>query len=251
MSADRTPAGAHPGDGTLLALHDGQPVEFPDAQAHVDGCAECRARLERLGADARLVHTALLAVPTPSLDVEAMRRSLSERRPTRLAGASRWRRPAIQIVAALALATAAAASVGPVRTLIARRNRPAVLPIAPRGPEAPKAASRPGTTISFAETGPEFTVRFDSTPARGDLEIDRGGGAEVSAQALTVGDGPADPMVVLPHELRLRNDPTSTATYRIMIPGSVEHVRVMVAGRLLFDGSVRQARIALSSGGQK
>jgi len=106
--------------------------------------------------------------------------------------------------------------------------------------------------VSFTEAGPIFTIRFDSTPAAGDLEVDRVMTATVvSAQVTTLGDASADAMVVLPHELRFRNGMTSTASYRIMIPGSVEQVRVVVGGRTLFESPPRYARIGLSSGRRK
>jgi hypothetical protein len=241
---------AHASDGVLLALHDHEPVELPDAAVHVETCPDCQARLQHIRADAKLVRTALAALPMPSLDIEPLRQSLLQRRPV-IHIPSRWRRPAIQVAVALALATAAAASVGPIRTLIVHRNAPSTVPVTPRDPQAIAPISRVGATISFAETGPEFTVSFDSIPARGDLEIDRGPGVEVSAQAETLADASGDPMVVLPHELRLRNSARSAATYRIMIPGSVEHVRVTVAGRVLFDGPFRRARISLASGRSK
>jgi hypothetical protein len=103
-----------------------------------------------------------------------------------------------------------------------------------------------GTTISFAVTGPDFTVRFDSVPASGKLEIDRTAAADVSAQAVGAREDSRDAMVVLPRELRFRNNGASIGSYRIMIPGSVEHVRVVVGGRTLFDDPPRHAEIALA-----
>lgn len=251
MTRDRVTADAHASDGVLLAVHDREPVDAPEALAHIDACPECQARLQRIRVDAERVRSALAAVPVPSFDAEALRRSLLERRRP-IPARPPWRRPAIQVVAALALATAAAASVGPIRTLIAHRNAPVAVPPAPAAPTSVlQPVPRAGTLISFPEPGPEFTVRFDSTPYAGDLEIDRGATGAVSAQAITLGDVTGDAMVVLPHELRLRNGAASTASYRIMIPGSVERVRVVVAGRLLFDGALGHARIALSPGRRK
>ena len=249
MIGDRESAGPHADDGALLALHDNESVESPEVLVHVDGCSECQARLERIRAESNVVRSALRAVPVPSFDAATLRRELSERRAIPVATTSRWRRPAIQIAAALAVATVAAASVGPIRKLIVRRSAPAEVTPASGQVPTPRPIPRSGTTISFSETGPVFTVRFDSTPAGGSLELDRATSpAVVSAQAMAVAGDSADAMVVLPHELRLRNAAASTVGYRIMIPVSVERVRVVVAGRTLFDGVPRRARIALSSG---
>src|SRR3954470_6914758 len=164
MSSDRVPPGEHVGDGVLLALHDGESVESAEVLPHLHACRECRARLERIHADAELVKAALEAVTLPARDFAPLRRRLDERRGLSSGISPRWRRPAIQIVAALAVATAAAASVVPIRTLLGRRGAGERVPKEPESRVSPP-TPHPGTMVSFTEAGPIFTIRFDSTPA--------------------------------------------------------------------------------------
>ena len=61
---------AHLTDGTLRRMVDDPDARAGAAAAHLDGCADCKARLEVIGRDARSVAT-LLTVPDVRLDVGA------------------------------------------------------------------------------------------------------------------------------------------------------------------------------------
>ena len=74
-------------------------------------------------------------------------------------------------------------------------------------------------------------------PAAGNLNIERATTDKISARPTAgVGTG-GDTMVVLQGELRLRNTASSRASYTLVLPVDVAHLRVIVAGRVVFDGS--------------
>ena len=243
---DVWPTDGHVTDAELLAILDAEPTASPEQHAHVDACAECADRLARLRADAGLVTASLAALPTPPIDAATLRRRLAVRH-TKAARRSAWRNPVVQIAAALVVATAAAASVGPIRGLIARRESGPVTPTpAPkRGDSASAGPSE--SAIAFAVSGPVLTVSFDSVPAGGTVDIEPTRAAVASAEAIDSAAGArADAMVVLPNELRLRNSGSSRASYRVMVPEGLERVRVVVGGRILVDGPPRRSTIGLS-----
>jgi hypothetical protein len=59
---------AHLTDGTLRRMVDDPDARVGADQAHLDGCAECKARLDAIADDARSIAT-LFAVPEPRVDV--------------------------------------------------------------------------------------------------------------------------------------------------------------------------------------
>lgn len=228
----------HPGDGALLALFDG---ERDDARAteldcwrrHADACDACRARLETIAARSARVRELLESIPVPAVGLDEFRARIP-RRGARTLGSRRhmpW-----QVAAGIVLvAGAAVAATTAVRGWIERRGGDAapahgatVEPLAHAAPSAEPV----GTTISFAATGPEFTVRLDSIPASGVLEITRTNSGEISAQVTSGAGTGGDAMVVLPGELRIRNTTTSRTSYRVSVPRLVAQVRVIVAGEL-------------------
>jgi hypothetical protein len=89
---------------------------------------------------------------------------------------------------------------------------------------------------TFAASGPEFTLRLDSLPRAGALTIERATANEISAPVTSGAGTGGDAMVVLPGELRLRNASSSRASYTLALPRAVIRLRVVVAGRVVFDG---------------
>jgi hypothetical protein len=89
----------------------------------------------------------------------------------------------------------------------------------------------------FAVVGSGLVVRLDSIPAAGELTIEPAKTDKISARVSAgVGTG-GDTMVVVPGELRLRNNTASRANYTLALPGDVARLRVIVAGRVVFNGS--------------
>jgi hypothetical protein len=96
---------------------------------------------------------------------------------------------------------------------------------------------RTGQTVSFAATSPDFTVRFDSLPRVGLLTVIGTAAPEISARVVSGAGTGGDAMVVLPGELRVQNTTSSLASYELRLPGIVTRLRVVVAGRVVFDGA--------------
>lgn len=235
---------SHPADAVLLALHDAE--ARPDvvaAREHVEWCNECRTRLDLVRAHTRHLREALDAIPVPPFDPTALRRRLDEQRLARRI-VPLWRRPAMQIVAAVVAVSAAAAVVRPLRTLI-DHPRPSRERVVAPVVAAPTRQDGSGSTVSFLPTGDTLTLRFDSSQSEGVLVIERTMAPEISAQVTSGADSVGDAMVVLPGELRLRNSIASRASYRVLVPGAIERVRVFVAGRALVDGLPPHAPISL------
>lgn len=235
----------HVTDAMLLALHDGEPgAELFAAQRHVDSCPECRLRLDGVRTRSRQVRAAIDAVPIPPMDVAHLRHRLLARG-RRSAAVPLWRRPGVQVVAAVVAVSAVAAAVGPVRSFVSRRATSAGPVTAPPVQTTPTPRQSAGSSVSFAPAGPTLTLRFDSAQAAGELVMERTTATDISAQVVSGADSAGDPMVVLPGELRLRNSTTSRASYRVLLPGAVDRVHVVVGGRDVVLGAPPRAPISL------
>jgi len=236
--ASRSPD-RHPSDGVLLALHDGESGGALDAErAHVDQCAACQTRLAAIQNNSVSVRRALAAIVVPPVDTNAVRRQLIAAHAARVSPL--WRRRAIMAASVLVVASAMTAAAGPLRRWIVQRVS------GPNGPgsvvqpsNTPVESKRPvsGPTVAFAVARPEFVVRLDSMPAAGELIIQPATTDKITAR---VSDGfgtGGDTMVVLPGELVLRNTASSRASYTLALPTDVVRLRVIVAGRVVFNGS--------------
>lgn len=238
----------HPSDGALLALQDGETSGTLDAdRAHVQTCTTCQARLSEIANHAAIVRQSLSFITVPPLDADALRRRVAARRAASVVPL--WRRP-VSVAAAGLIVVAAAAAASPLRHWIIAHTRvpePKVVAPSESAPaESPKVLS--GSTVSFAASGPEFTMRLDSLPRAGVLTIERTNADEISAQVTSGAGTGGDAMVVLPGELRLRNASSSRASYTLTLPRDVIRVRVIVAGRVLLDGPpISQLKLTGSS----
>ena len=239
------PPDPHPNDGVLLALLDAEldderRPELEAASEHVPGCEVCRDRSAAMEATSRQVCQALASIPIPRGSEAVLRRRIARAEIPRVV-VPLWRRPTWQAAAAgVVLAAVAAAS--PVRHWLLRRlDSPQA--VIQSGPAPASVHSTQPTNplvnrsaiVSFAPSGAEFTVRFDSLPAAGVLTAERTTAGEVSARALNGAN--ADPLLVLPGALRVRNETTSRTSYVVSLPASVHRLRVIVAGDTVFDGA--------------
>lgn len=242
----------HPSDGVLLALHDKERDDMFDeardaklefGRRHVEECDDCRARLAEIAAHSTHVREALASIPVPSIAADAFRHRLAQA--SARYAIPRWRRPAWQAAAAVLVVAgvAAAAATGPIRAWLrhrAERTAPEQRsPTLARPATPPESLDRSGATVSFAAVGPEFTVRFDSLPDAGVLSVDRATAADITARVVSGAGTGGDAMMVLPGELRVRNSTGSRASYAVSVPGVVTRLRVVVAGRTVFDGAPR------------
>ena len=246
------PTNQHPSDGVLLALHDkerddmfdeAREAELESGRRHVELCDDCRARLAAIAGHSTRVREALASIPVPSTTADAFRRRLAQ--PSGRRAVQRWRRPAWQAAAAVLVVAgmAAAAVAGPIRMWLRHRaERPAAEQRSPTLPPAVtpvESLDRSGATVSFAATGPDFTVRFDSLPDAGVLTVESTTAADITARVVSGAGTGGDAMVVLPGELRVRNSTASRASYAVSVPSSVTRLRVIVAGHAVYDGAPR------------
>jgi len=254
--------GAHPEDGVLLRLLDGEAdaAEQAAAAPHAAACAECRARMdamarrrERLGA---LLARADFPVPASSapepgvIPLHARRREAAPARP--------WLRAAAIILVVLGVGAVAT----PARAWIARWITEAWESVtgdeAPPAPApAPAPAPEPAeqtaaAQVGFVPTGAELTVVVAHAQDAGALTVAAAPGESATAEVVG-GTGSAD-LLVLPAALHVRNAPGSAAEYRLALPSSVRRVRVRVGeGRetVVNMAEVGDAgrRVELSGGG--
>jgi hypothetical protein len=216
------------------------------ARRHLDECDTCRERRDRLSEFAAVLREELSTISVPVVDEERFRRSVASRTTERRGRVPLWRRQRWVAAAAIAgLAALAAAS--PARrwlrsfvdTPAARQSvsHPAVAPSSER--------SSAGGSVSFTPTSASFTLRLDSVPAAGVLDVEAGGDDKVTASVVSGAATGGDAFVVLPAELRIRNASQARASYRLALPRSVRRFRVVVADSVVFDG-VAPATITLS-----
>jgi hypothetical protein len=228
----------HASDGVLLALYDHQrDADLDSPRRHVERCAECQARLETIAARATNVRVALAAIPTPSVAKDDFRRRVAEARQQR--NRRDWRRPVWLAAAAVVVLVGAAAAL-PIREWVRRRlveSRTEHAPPQPVAPPSTQPPNRSGATVSFTASGPDFTVRFDSLPAVGNLIAGRTTTDQISARVASGAGTGGDAMVVLPGELLVRNTSAARASYDLLLPDAVTRLRIIVAGRVVFDGA--------------
>jgi hypothetical protein len=230
--------GAHPEDGVLLRLLDGEADAAEQAAgAHAAGCAECRARMDAMvrrrdRLNALLARTDFpvpaASAPEPGvIPLHARRREAAPARP--------WLRAAAIILVVLGVGVMAS----PARAWIARWITEAWESVAGDGdaPPAPAPAPTPApepaeqtaaAQVGFVPTGAELTVVVAHAQDAGALTVAAAQGESATAEVVG-GTGSAD-LLVLPAALHVRNVPGSAAEYRLTLPSSVRRVRVRVGG---------------------
>ncbi|HEX8696096.1 MAG TPA: hypothetical protein VF746_27010 [Longimicrobium sp.] len=229
--------GAHPDDGVLLRLLDGE-EDAPGAGEHVAACAACRERLDALRRrGARLaavlaradfpVPDSAPAVPSPDARVIPLRR------PERSAAMRPWLRAAAVVALLLGIGVLATPARARVAAWVSERwgevfGRQAGAP-APAPPSAPApapAAAPAAASVRFVPAGSTFTVEVEHAQGAGGLTLVRVAGENATAE---VAAGEAE-LLVLPAGLRIRNAAGSAAEYRVGVPAGVRRVTVRVAG---------------------
>lgn len=227
----------HSSDGELMGLLDGESDAGESAvSAHVDICAACSARLARFQQLVERLDRALAATEPPAVD-----RGRLLPPPDRLEQALRrarrravWSHPGLRAAAAIVLAAGVAAA-SPARAWILERvtgrraepsagRTPGKTARAPTFP-APQSA---GSIVWFAPGSNELIIRLDTRPRRGTLALVAGGDSRSSAQIVSGARGEA--FLVLPTELRIRNEPRSVADYEVTLAAAVRRVRVQLGG---------------------
>ncbi len=213
----------HPADGDLRALLDG---ELPSAhrleiEQHRATCQVCRARLEALESASR--ETAellnLLPSPAPKLRIESI---VSRARGPQL------RRGAIAAGLALFIATVAGATVGrPYVRALVEHIRAVVRP-APPSPPPPPQTPLGQLGVAFAP-GSEADVSFDATQSAGTLRV-----VLADTSKLVIDPTAAVTYRVHPGGVVVHNR-GSEASYDVLVPRYARHVRIRVAGRILFE----------------
>lgn len=225
------PAFEHLDDGAIVRFLDGEAAvdERAGVEAHLAACPRCTERLAALRR--RSVNLGVLLArgdfalpPAPAAPAD----ELAARRAARRAPMRPW----LQAAAVAMLMVSAGLFAAPVRDWVRglvgsgatpTAERPAPAPTAPSA-EAPLAGAR----IQFTPQGAELSVEIAHPQAGGVLRLEAGTASTASAEVRApAGTAPAE-LLVLPAALRIANDPSSVAEYRVTVPASVRRVRVRV-----------------------
>ena len=221
---------AHPSDGDLIRMLDGEPTsEVLDE--HVASCQRCATRLTRFGLWSRELTEVLESADpivgeggTSVIDAEFREREDS----------SSWHRRVPRrfgIAAGIVLMLVSLMAVPPVRAWITETTDRAFTAV--RELVAPAATSSDGSgpvTVSFAPSGERLVIEIDHVQTAGELVVTVSDGSEeVRASSSGHASGEAPSFAVLPSQLRIRNPAGATIDYRVRIPTSVEEVEVRVA----------------------
>ena len=245
--------GAHLDDGALLRHLDGElePAEAGNVEAHLAACARCRAELDAIAAAANRVAASLRLIDfAPEVDG-------SQTGVARRTASPAWHSsPIWRAAAAIALVAGLALAIAPVRAWIAERfglaadrtadgvsrvTRMRPQPVRPRAPAS-------GSPSSRRATGSESSSRPRRQKAR---SISRPPPATRRAARSWARTTPISSSC--PDGLGIRNQPFSTADYRVAVPRHMAAVEVEVAGRAEWRGSPEDLpadgiRIELSEG---
>lgn len=269
----------HASDATLLRALDGEldTAEREALTAHLAVCAPCRACAEALRVDAALVRarvaTAGAGHVPPFTWADVVRRagttgptvvSHPEPRTRRVAPtpssargrpvAPHWwragRRRVDWRIAAGVLLAAGVAAAAPAALRWARvgdgsgRDAGPGSP-SPRAPRPRAEGAGTAAHVAFALPGDTLHVAFDAPQPAGVLELVASPATGAAVEVEVRGAPGAARLLVLPDGVRVRNDPTSVADYRIVVPVHVRVVRVAVGARAL--PPVARARLATTS----
>jgi hypothetical protein len=204
-------------------------------EQHVAACASCRGRLSTLRAEVAEIDALVSLLPTVPAPTQLRVDAVIRR-------ARRARRWWLSIAAALALmiTTIAGATVARpyVEALVGRIRGVGRQPAGP----SPHPVGQPG--IAFVP-GPAAEIAFDARQPRGTLRVSLADTSDLVIDPTAIVTYRVHPGGVIVHNRG------STASYTVIVPRRAPHVRIVVAGRLVFEktGSDVAAGTAESAGG--
>jgi hypothetical protein len=214
---------AHHAEGDLRALLDG---ELPSAQRqeveqHLSACSVCRARLATLESAAQETAALLNVLPSAAPDFRIASIVARARHP-------RLRWGAIAAALALFVATVAGATVGRpyVRALVEQIR--AVVRSAPPPPPQLPTPPRAQLGIAFVP-GPQTEISFDAPQSAGAVRV-----LLADSAKLVIAPTAAVTYRVYSGGVIVHNR-GSAASYDVLVPRRARHVRILVAGRVLFE----------------
>jgi hypothetical protein len=215
---------AHPADGDLRAFLDGElpAAERLEVERHTGACDVCSAQLAALVFASQETAALLNLLPSaaPDLRIESI---VSRARRPRL----RW--GAIAAGLALFVATVAGATVGRpyVRALVEQIR--AVVHPAPPAPPPPQTPSNLGQLGVAFVPGPQSEISFDALQSAGTLRV-----SLADSVKLVIDPTASVTYRVYPGGVIVHNR-GSDASYEVLVPRRAHHVRILVAGRVLFE----------------
>ncbi len=213
----------HPTDGELMGIIDEwtDPTGQPELERHVKICELCQTRQAALERD-RLAVEALLGAlesPAPARAVESIVHRSRRRND---------RRRFVAAVAALFVATAAAATIraGGVHEIFGPLTA-ARAPVAAPAPRPSQAAEAPiGVAL---EPASDVKIEFAAAQVKGELRI----AADESPRVTVTATEPV-PYTVRSGAVWLENK-GSRASYRVTLPKALARATILVAGRVVFS----------------
>lgn len=221
---------AHPSDGDLLALLDGELPGEPgerraDALRHARECSACNDRLTELEHASETTDELLdlLVQPEPALQLSSvLQRARREQR---------WRAALIAASVTLVVAATAGATVGrPFVRAVAVRIWAAVHPS--RGATPPTAPERGGGGAQAGVAvipGAVAEIVFDATQSSGVLRVSLVDTAELAIRS-------SAPVTYRVYQGRvIVHNQGSGASYDVIIPRAAPHVRIAIGGRVILE----------------
>jgi anti-sigma factor RsiW len=205
----------HVSDGDLVRLVDGEVdvAEQMELEGHVDSCEDCAGRYLELR---RKIATVGAAIRRG--DFAFPKRNVRT-----------WGLRAAALLVAL---TAVGVTVQPVRAWIVEQTR-ALWAVVAGGEET---AATPGTTsvesndptaaVSFVPAGDVFVLEFSTRQASGRLTVETVVGE--TASATVFGGSERERLVVLPTGLRIVNDSTAAADYKVELPRALARLFIVI-----------------------
>jgi anti-sigma factor RsiW len=217
---------AHPADGDLRALLDGElpAAQRSEVEQHTTTCGSCRARLAALEFASQETAALLNLLPSAAPDLQVESIVARARRP-------RLRWGVIAAGLALLIATVAGATVGrPFVRAVIEQIRVVVHPAPPAPPPPPAQTPTPLGQLGIAFVpGPQMDVSFDAPQSAGTLHV-----VLADTAKLVIGPTAAVTYRVYPGGVIVHNR-GSEASYEVLVPRLARHVRILVAGRVLFE----------------
>ncbi|MBW3628540.1 MAG: zf-HC2 domain-containing protein [Gemmatimonadetes bacterium] len=219
----------HPSDGDMVRYLDTELSELEERRlrTHLNGCAQCTARLEAIASQSSAVARYIGQTGLPGPDAVTRARALALARRASVQPRRGWRR--LRLAAAACALFVLALTAYPVRAWIAERwdgfRAPAAAPT--EAATLPASVVRRSSVVAFTPRGDRFDLQIESFQPAGTLTVEVRDLGRATAQVL---NGANETMLILPDGIRVENRAGSRASYLVTVPANLPLLSISVGG---------------------
>jgi hypothetical protein len=227
----------HPSDGDLVRYLDTELSELEERRlrVHLNGCAECTARVEAMAAESSAAARYIVKTGLSGPDAVTRARALASVR--RAAARPRRSSYALRGLAAACVLLVLALTAQPVRAWISTRwnELRGASRTTSEVTTLPAAVVRRSSVVAFAPRGALFDLQIERFQPGGTLTVEVRDVNRATAQVL---NGANETMLILPSGIRVENRSGSQASYLVIVPSNLPLLRISIGGETVANVSV-------------